>query len=154
MHTHRYIARFKLEADTPLFVGSGQASLLKDAMVQKDSNGMPMINGTTLAGVLRHSLEKNDWIDRIFGFAEGDKGTGSQLKVSSAYMILENDIVSVGLIPSWKPVPPGTCSFLRHRLFGKVGQPIASLRPHRMHQKDLEQERFPFRTYGLVRGFD
>ena len=98
MHTHRYIARFKLEADTPLFVGSGQASLLKDAMVQKDSNGMPMINGTTLAGVLRHSLEKNDWIDRIFGFAEGDKGTGSQLKVSSAYMILENGIVSEGLL--------------------------------------------------------
>ena len=98
MHTHRYIARFKLEADTPLFVGSGQASLLKDARVQKDSNGMPMINGTTLAGVLRHSLEKNDWIDRIFGFAEGDKGTGSQLKVSSAYMILENGIVSEGLL--------------------------------------------------------
>jgi CRISPR/Cas system CSM-associated protein Csm3 (group 7 of RAMP superfamily) len=98
MHTHRYIARFKLEADTPLFLGSGQASLLKDAMVQKDSNGMPMINGTTLAGVLRHSLEKNDWIDRIFGFAEGDKGTGSQLKVSSAYMILENGIVSEGLL--------------------------------------------------------
>ena len=98
MHTHRYIARFKLEADTPLFVGSGQASLLKDAMVQKDCNGIPMINGTTLAGVLRHSLAKNDWTDRIFGFAEGDKGTGSQLKVSSAYMVLENGKVSEGLL--------------------------------------------------------
>lgn len=98
MHTHRYIARFKVEAETPLFVGSGQASLLKDAMVQKDCNGMPMINGTTLAGVLRHSLSKNDWTDRIFGFAEGDKGTGSQLKVSSAYMILEDGKVSEGLL--------------------------------------------------------
>ena len=98
MHTHRYIARFKLEADTPLFVGSGQAILMKDALVQKDCNGVPMINGTTLAGVLRHSLEKNEWSDRIFGFAEGDNGTGSQLKVSSAYMILDNDIVSEGLL--------------------------------------------------------
>lgn len=98
MQTHRYIARFKLESDTPLFVGSGQASLMKDAMVQKDCNGMPMINGTTLAGVLRHSLAKNDWTDRVFGFAEGDKGTGSQLKVSSAYMILEDGKVSEGLL--------------------------------------------------------
>ncbi len=98
METHRYIARFILEADTPLFVGSGQASLLKDALVQKDCNGFPMINGTSLAGVLRHSLKSNNWIERIFGSSNADKGSGSLLKVSSAYMILNDSVVSEGLM--------------------------------------------------------
>lgn len=45
-----------MEAITPLFVGSGESSLLKDALVQKDFRGFPMIPGTALAGVLRHSF--------------------------------------------------------------------------------------------------
>ena len=54
---HRYIARVVLEAETPLFVGSGETSLLKDALVQKDNHGFPMIQGTSLTGVLRHGIE-------------------------------------------------------------------------------------------------
>lgn len=54
--THRYIARVVLEAKTPLFVGSGESALNKDAIVQKDCWGLPMIPGTSLTGVLRHSL--------------------------------------------------------------------------------------------------
>jgi hypothetical protein len=46
IYTHRYIARVVLEAETPLFVGSGEASLLTDALVQKDIHGFPMISGT------------------------------------------------------------------------------------------------------------
>lgn len=98
MNTHRYIARFIVEAETPLFVGSGESSLLKDALVQTDCNGLPMILGTTLAGVLRHSLLGNSWIERVFGFAEGDKGSGSLLKVSSAYMMISETEVSEGII--------------------------------------------------------
>jgi CRISPR/Cas system CSM-associated protein Csm3 (group 7 of RAMP superfamily) len=98
MNTHRYIARFIVEAETPLFVGSGGSSLLKDALVQTDCNGLPMILGTTLAGVLRHSLDDNSWFERIFGFAEGDKGNGSLLKVSSAYMMISETEVSEGII--------------------------------------------------------
>lgn len=97
MHTHRFIARFIIEAETPLFVGSGQSSLLKDALVQKDCNGFPMINGTSLAGVLRHSLASNDWTNEIFGFVDKDKGSGSLLKVSSAYMMLNATHVSEGI---------------------------------------------------------
>ncbi len=52
----RYIARIILEAQTPLFVGSGEASLLKDALVQRDFQDLPMIPGTSLAGVLRHAF--------------------------------------------------------------------------------------------------
>ena len=93
---YRYIARVVLKAETPLFVGSGESSLLKDALVQKDNHGFPMIQGTSLTGVLRHAIEdssdinKTDW-QSFFGYqGEGKKGEGSQLKVSSAYLILQN----------------------------------------------------------------
>lgn len=98
MNTHRYIARFIIEAETPLFVGSGQSSLLKDALVQKDCNGLPMINGTSLAGVFRHALASNDWINQVFGFADGNEGTGSLLRVSSAYLMLNETMVSEGIL--------------------------------------------------------
>lgn len=100
--THRYIARIVLEAETGLFVGSGEASLLKDALVQKDIHGLPMIQGTSLTGVLRHALEDNDpdksiiWKD-IFGYQQGNKGLGSRLKISSAYMLISENEVAEGM---------------------------------------------------------
>lgn len=98
----KYIARFLLEAETPLFVGSGNSTLLKDALVQKDANGFPMIPGTSLAGVLRHSFSKlldKGNLSAIFGDSKGgDSGTGSLLKVSPAMMMLDNQAVSEGLI--------------------------------------------------------
>jgi CRISPR/Cas system CSM-associated protein Csm3 (group 7 of RAMP superfamily) len=103
-HTHRYIARFIIEADTPLFVGSGQASLLKDALVQKDSNGLPMIPGTSLAGVLRHAFEKEDWCSSIFGASGAEKdGMSSMLKVSAAIMMLNEAKVSEGILEDIDP---------------------------------------------------
>lgn len=96
IHTHRFIARFKVEAETPLFIGSGKKSLLKDALVQKEVNGFPMIAGTSLAGVLRHAFKEN--ADALFGTSNSDKnGEASKLKVSSALMILENGLVSEGI---------------------------------------------------------
>src|SRR5699024_3288118 len=56
---YRYIARLIVKAQTPLFVGSGKASLLKDALVQKDCYELPMIPGTSLTGVLRHAVMKD-----------------------------------------------------------------------------------------------
>ena len=95
--THRYIARIVLEAETPLFVGSGDASFLKDALVQRDYHGFPMIQGTSLAGVLRHALgHENHKEDSIFGFQaqKGKKGSGSQVKISSAYLILDDNKIA------------------------------------------------------------
>lgn len=102
MNSHRYIARFVVEADTPLFVGSGEASLITDALVQRDFNGLPMIYGTSLAGVLRHSLEDFDqdnsitW-KNIFGFQDRKKGCGSRLKVSNAYMMISETKCAEGI---------------------------------------------------------
>jgi len=90
----RFIARLIVEAQTPLFVGSGDASLMTDALVVKDHNGLPMIPGTSLAGVLRHALEDFDddptyWND-IFGFQRKNEkiGLGSRLQISSAYLLM------------------------------------------------------------------
>lgn len=99
---NKYIARFLVEAETPLFVGSGQSTLLKDALVQKDANGFPMIPGTSLAGVLRHAFSKSreaSSISTLFGDSKGgDTGTGSLLKVSPALMMLNEKAVSEGLL--------------------------------------------------------
>lgn len=98
----KYIARFLIEAETPLFVGSGQSTLLKDALVQKDANGFPMIPGTSLAGVLRHGFSKtpeSEKLTKLFGDSKGgDAGTGSLLKISPALMMLDEQQVSEGLI--------------------------------------------------------
>lgn len=96
--THRYIARIILEAQTPLFVGSGASSLMTDALVQKDVFGFPMIQGTSLAGVLRHTLEQKsgeeNW-NTFFGYADKNDGRGSRIKISSAYLILENGKIAM-----------------------------------------------------------
>ena len=108
-YTHRYIARVALEAQTPLFVGSGETSLITDALVQKDLHGFPMIQGTSLTGVLRHALEdklpENDkrW-NSFFGYQApaGKEGRGSQVKISSAYLILNNGKIAEGLKPNFE----------------------------------------------------
>ncbi|MEO1628623.1 MAG: RAMP superfamily CRISPR-associated protein, partial [Bacteroidota bacterium] len=84
---------------TALFVGSGADSLLKDALVQRDHQGFPMIRGSSLTGVLRHALETEDvgtW-SRFFGYQAEKEGLGSQLKISSAYLVLEDGRTSEGL---------------------------------------------------------
>lgn len=106
--THRYIARFTVEAMTPLFVGSGKQSLLVDMLVQRDHLGLPMILGTSLAGVLRHNdedkvgqakPEDRKKLNSIFGHQDNNtkNGRGSRLHVSSAYLMIDKDQCSQGL---------------------------------------------------------
>ncbi len=96
-HTHRFIARFRVEAETPLFVGSGEASLLTDALVQKDVNGFPMILGTSLAGVLRHAFGDN--ASELFGDSNAkENAQASKIKISNAYFVLPNGNVSEGIL--------------------------------------------------------
>lgn len=98
-NNYRYIARITLEAETPLFVGSGESSLLRDSLVTKDVNGWPMIPGTSLTGVLRHtyeSLEKDS--KELFGFQDNNKGEGSRLILSNARMFISKNEVSEGIM--------------------------------------------------------
>lgn len=101
MLTHRYIAQLVFEAETPLFVGSGDSSVFADGLIVRDAWGFPMIPGTALAGVLRHQLVSDDNRDKwegLFGFQRptihekfGTTGMGSRLIVNPAYIVLDND---------------------------------------------------------------
>ncbi|HOD55472.1 MAG TPA: RAMP superfamily CRISPR-associated protein, partial [Candidatus Cloacimonadota bacterium] len=93
----RYLANFLVEAETPLKIGSGDAGLLTDALIMTDSNGLPLILGTSLCGVLRHSLLNSgvctDEVNSIFGYQndKSDDGAGSRLIVSNGFFTIEGN---------------------------------------------------------------
>lgn len=109
-----YIARIIIEADTPLFVGSGEVGLLSEMQVQRDHLGLPMILGTTLTGVLRNEFQeeskkghfvekdkKREYIpsnfEKLFGYHEENFGQGSRIRVSSAYLMFNQNECIQGL---------------------------------------------------------
>jgi len=89
--TVRYVAHIILEADTPLKVGSVNSDFLQDSPIQKDWNGLPMILGTSIAGVLRKDFEGEE--DEIFG-----KENGSKVIFSNALLLDEKNEVNEGLL--------------------------------------------------------
>lgn len=95
-YTHFAIARFVLETKTPLSISSGQADGVHDAALVRDANGLPMIPGTALAGVLRHLHARlnphddpdiNSSTERLFGYQHRDTGTPSRLSVSHGVLL-------------------------------------------------------------------
>ena len=107
----RYIAQIIVEADKPLNVSSGESDALTDSLVMTDANGLPMIPGTSLCGVLRHAFaefnkedDKNKGLEdktesKIFGYQKEKKndGGGSRLIVSNAHFVGKNGKVIEGL---------------------------------------------------------
>lgn len=91
MTQNRYIAHIVIEADTPIKVGSNASDFWLDSPVQRDWNGLPMILGTSIAGVLRKDFggDKND----IFG-----KDNGSKVIFSNALLVDENGKVCEKLL--------------------------------------------------------
>lgn len=88
---NRYIAHIVIEAETPLKVGSNASDFLQDSPVQKDWNGLPMILGTSIAGVLRKDFSGNQ--DDIFG-----KENGSKVIISNALLLDEKGSVHEELL--------------------------------------------------------
>jgi len=98
MNKIRYIASLLVEADTPLKTSSGSTTLLSDSEVFRDVNGLPMILGTSLTGVLRHSLKLEKEIENsIFGYQSKKDGQGSRLIVSHAYFVGQDGQAVEGL---------------------------------------------------------
>ncbi|MCF6173234.1 MAG: RAMP superfamily CRISPR-associated protein, partial [Campylobacteraceae bacterium] len=87
----RYVAHITIEADTPLKVGSNATDFLQDSPVQKDWNGLPMILGTSIAGVLRKDFDGD--VREIFG-----EDNGSKVIFSNALLLNEDGKVSEGLL--------------------------------------------------------
>lgn len=81
----RFLAHVIIEAKTPLKVGGGKNDLFLDAPVQRDWNGLPMILGTSVAGILRRAFEDNagkDAANKIFGTKREKKDQGENGKES------------------------------------------------------------------------
>ena len=89
--TKRYIAHITIEAETPLKVGSNASDFFQDSPIQKDWNGLPMILGTSITGVLRKDFSGDK--DDIFG-----EKNGSKVIISNALLIGDNDEVCEELL--------------------------------------------------------
>jgi CRISPR/Cas system CSM-associated protein Csm3 (group 7 of RAMP superfamily) len=84
-----------LEAQTPLFIGSGKASLVTDSLVALDSNGFPILPGTSMAGVIRHSMSEirsENELSILFG--SGELHEGSRVKISSGHLVIDEGVCS------------------------------------------------------------
>ncbi len=89
----RDIAHITLEAETPFKIGSANSDFLKDSPIQRDWNGLPMILGTSIAGVLRKDFESS-LVEDIFGGQE----FGSKAIFSNALLLDENQKVHEELL--------------------------------------------------------
>ncbi len=105
-YTHRFLAQIVIEALTPLAVGSGEKGVLTDALVALDSNGLPYIPATSLAGVFRSRFktldpkptdseeqnlkQKLSPSEKIFGYMKGTDGCGGSQIIFSEAKILDS----------------------------------------------------------------
>lgn len=86
-HHVLYLARFTLEARTALSIGTGGPDGVYDHPIVRDANGLPMIPGTSLAGVLRHLWiadqgGRAEAANDLFGYQARDQGESSRLEVA------------------------------------------------------------------------
>ena len=93
---YRFLARIIIEAKTPLNIGSGNKGIKSDSLVLRDLNGLPFIPGTTIAGLLRHTLGKDE--DKYMGSQQ----IGSPLIITEAKMLDCDGSVLDGIIPQEK----------------------------------------------------
>ena len=100
-NSNRFMGRFIIEAETPVIVGSGASSLVRDALAAQDANGLPFIPGTTLAGVLRHAFSilnpNHPQLNTLFGNG-GEHASGSKLITSAAYLMLSETHCAEGIL--------------------------------------------------------
>ena len=70
---------------------------MTDASVLRDVNGYPFIPGTSLSGVIRHSLESQELGNTLMGWQDPRGGEGSRLIISDAKILNSSGEVVDGL---------------------------------------------------------
>ncbi|MGX2983343.1 RAMP superfamily CRISPR-associated protein [Helicobacter sp. 23-1045] len=113
MSKETILAHIILEADSALHFGSGDFDMLYDSPIQRDFNGLPIILGTSICGVIRANAKGIFNVDSLFGCAKKDDNQNSRLIFSNALLLDEKMEVKENLIPfsKLKDSP-----FLRHFL--------------------------------------
>ncbi len=106
----KYIARIIIQTETPLNLSSGEKDSLTDSLIMTDANGLPMIPGTSLTGVLRSNMamtnniktdtttNEND-ISNLFGWQKPNakeneqSGAGSRIIISNAHFVGKDGVI-------------------------------------------------------------
>lgn len=114
---YRFLARIIIEAKTPLNIGSGNKGFKSDSLVLRDINDLPFIPGTTIAGLLRHTL--GDDADKYMGSQE----MGSPFIITEAKMLDSDGTVLDGILSQDKLNSPFLINFrqLPIRQHTKIG---------------------------------
>lgn len=85
-----YYAEVTVEASSPLVLASGKSGNFFDVELVRDANGLPAVPGTTIAGILRHAVQKTQGeavTKQLFGFIDKNNGgSSSALETSWAYV--------------------------------------------------------------------
>ena len=138
---YRFLARIIVEAKTPLNIGSGNKGIKSDSLVLRDINGLPFIPGTTIAGLLRHSItverkeNENDKdydqrLDKLRGPLMGNQEIGSPLIITEAKILDSDNTVLDGIISQEKLTSEFLTNFrqLPIRQHAKIGHRGATLK--------------------------
>lgn len=138
---YRFLARIIIEAKTPLNIGSGNKSIKSDSLLLRDINDLPFIPGTTIAGLLRHTL--GDDADKYMGSQE----KGSPLIITEAKMLDSDGTVLDGLLSQDKLHSPFLVNFrqLPIRQHAKIGDRGATVKGGKFDEEIvLQGARFCF----------
>ena len=106
LYKFRFLSRLIIQMETPLSVGSGDKNTFSDRIMARDTNELPYIPGTAIAGIVRHSVENNkdfpnkEFIKTLFGYQDRDEGKGSEIIFSSAHIVDENGKIIESLCDS------------------------------------------------------
>lgn len=98
----RILAHIIFEADSALRFGCGDFDMLYDSPIQRDFNGLPLILGTSICGVIRANAKEifsQSEIENLFGFSKGREDSSSKIIFSNALLLDEKMQVSESLIP-------------------------------------------------------
>lgn len=98
----RILAHIIFEADSALRFGCGDFDMLYDSPIQRDFNGLPLILGTSICGVIRANAKEifsQSEIENLFGFSKGREDSSSKIIFSNALLLDEKMQVGESLIP-------------------------------------------------------
>lgn len=112
----RLLAHITFEAHTALRFGCGDFDMLYDSPIQRDFNGLPLILGTSICGVIRANAKdifSQERIENLFGFSKQNTDSSSKIIFSNALLLNEKMQVNESLIPFSKLKES---KFLRHFL--------------------------------------
>ena len=91
------IARFVVEATSPISIASGGEDPVLDTPLVRDPNGLPMLPATSIAGVLRQALD-DETSDALLGFQTANEGARSAVFLTDGLIHWSNDKPRDGLL--------------------------------------------------------